>query len=226
MPEILLPRDGEWRVLTPEARDAAERHELGQPVDVYALTSGLSRRKINRVYEFARGVVRQDHGGPAEVFRLADMTEVTARVADRTYNGRYDATYFTFTIACAHGGPLRISAYYKSRSDHGYRYFGLGEAIREHVATRRLPAARERLRQGHEVSFGDFGLSRDGLIWKGKRPVPWEYVGPARTKEGWLTVELSDGRPKKCERELAVIPDYGLFLTLLAELRESPPRVG
>ncbi|MBC2874868.1 MULTISPECIES: DUF6585 family protein [Streptomyces] len=226
MPEILLPREGDWRVFTPEAREVAERRDLGELLEVYALTNGLSRKKPNRVYEFARGVVRHNHGKPALAFHLDDMTEVTAKVTRRTYNGQYDAMYFTFTVTCAKGGSLKLDAYYKREGDHGHRYYGLGEALRKHVAARRLPADRERLRQGHEVTFGEFGLSPGGLIWKGKKPVPWERVGPARVKEGWVTVELAGGWTKKCARELGDVPDYEVFLALFAELRESLPRIG
>ncbi|MGI5339498.1 DUF6585 family protein [Streptomyces sp. CA-181903] len=226
MPEMMLPREGDWRVFTPEAREAAERRDLGELLEVYALTNGLSPKKANRVYEFARGVVRHNHGKPALAFHLDDMTEVTAKVTRRTYNGRYDATYFTYTIACVEGGPLRLDAYYKHEGNHGYRYYGMGEALRRHVAARRLPADRERLRQGYEVTFGDFGLSPGGLIWKGKKPVPWGLVGPARVKEGRVTVELAGGWTKKRTRELGNVPDYEVFLTLFAELRESLPRVG
>ncbi|MEV4441140.1 DUF6585 family protein [Streptomyces sp. NPDC049577] len=227
MPDMfILPAEGEWRIVTPEAQAAAQRRDMGELIDVYALTGGISRKKVNRTYEFSRGIVRQEHGQPPEVFHLDDMTEVTAKVTDRTYNGRYEATYFTFTIVCADGRSTTISAYYKSRGDHGHRYCGLGETIREHVAAEQLPIARERIRQGREVFFGDFGLAREGLLWKGKKPVPWERVGPAVVKEGWLTVKLAGGWTKTCIRELGVVPNYAVFRTLLAELRESAPRVG
>ncbi|MBZ4320133.1 DUF6585 family protein [Streptomyces huiliensis] len=226
MPEILLPREGDWRVFTPEAREAAERRDLGELLEVYALTNGVSHKRPNRVYEFARGVVRHNHGKPALAFHLDDMTEVAARVTHRTYNGQHDAMYFTFTVACAKGASLKLDAYYKREGDHGHRYYGLGEALRKHVAARRLPADRERLRQGHEVFFGDFGLAPGGLIWKGKKPVPWERVGPARVKEGWVTVELAGGWTRKCTREMGDVPDYEVFLALFAELRDPLPRIG
>ncbi len=223
---FILPRDGEWRVVTPEAQAVAQRRDLGDLIDVYALTGGISRKKVNHTYEFSRGIVRHEHGQSPEAFPLDDMVEVVAKVTDRTYNGRYDATYFTFTIVCADGRSTKISAYYKSRGDHGYRYYGLGETLRKHVAAKRLPIAREQLRQGREVSFGDFGLTADGLVWKGKKAVPWERVGPAVVKDGWLTVKLAGGWTRTCGRELGTVPNYAVFLTLFAELRDSAPRVG
>jgi hypothetical protein len=213
----VVSQAGPWQQLTPEAAQVADDQELGAHLDTFG-TRGISPDKIHRTYRFANGLIRQDHGREPEAFRWDEIVTVHSSVADRYYNNRYDATYYTYKLDRDDGASIKISAYHKGQNGAGYRYFEFGTEVCEYVARAQLPGARATLERDGSLDFGKVRLSADGF-GVGRHRVPWASIAAVDVEKGWLHVtETGRSRPF-FKRAVGQVPNYALFMTLVRTRR-------
>src|SRR5262245_66354130 len=68
----------------------------------------------------------------------------------------------------------------------------LGRTIEEETASRLLPVAIEKIRQGETICFGRLSVNNLGII-KGNVTCPWsEIVGWSFDRDGWVTIERKE----------------------------------
>jgi hypothetical protein len=94
----------------------------------------------------------------------------------------------------------------------------LGQTIETETASRLLPEAIEKLRQGETLYFGRLSINREGII-KGNTTSPWsEIVGWRFDGSGWLAIE----RNGKEWKEWIVVSQVKVFnVRLLVRLLEE-----
>ncbi|GAA4633887.1 hypothetical protein GCM10023196_073230 [Actinoallomurus vinaceus] len=229
---MVLSADGPWAQVTPEAERVAQEHHLGKLREIFAIQAGLSRKKVNRVYEFEAGLVRQNHGKAPEAFRWDQLATVHERVTNRYNNGTYDATYFTYTLTLANGASTKLDGFYRdpklhrnpgfaiSANPRGRQYADLGRAVANYVTRAKLPGALESLERGESLTFGDVTIDRNG-VRRGRHAAPWVSIQEVKVEKGWITIKQEGKFRPLHKQEVAGIPNFSLFITLVEKLREG-----
>ncbi|MBO2465014.1 DUF6585 family protein [Actinomadura violacea] len=239
----LLPADSTWADLTGEARRLAEQYGLGEYVHPFPTRVGISAGKVDRVYQFRAGLVRQGFDNALQVFRWSDITTWHESVVHHYRNGKanYTHTHFEYKLAREYGVGTTLAGDYRDGGlrappsaghglPQGYAYNAVGRAVCDYLGKSRLPAALEDLQRGSVLSFGKYSVSLDGL-WFKHHQVPWQMLESAEVQDGWFSVVEAGRRRPRCRRPVAGIPRYtllrGVIDTLLdRERKRNTPRIG
>ena len=73
MDVLLLAAEREWGTLTEEAGELARKWGLGAFIHPFPIQVGVVSKKVDRIYQFETGLIRQYSDKPAEVFRWDEI---------------------------------------------------------------------------------------------------------------------------------------------------------
>jgi hypothetical protein len=215
--------------ISPEARKAAEHHELGALEHAFALIPfGLFKKdgSGNRLYAFRNGLIRHDAGeGTApQVFRW-DQIETTYQSETRQLqNGRYLTTKYRYLFIRADGAELRLQGEFidpryahprlaRRASRDEQQYANLGNAACNRIAQSRLPAAIRAIEAGTTLSFGKISISLAGVHRK-QEVVPWQDLNGLQVKRGLVVIRKENKFLALTVQQVGSIPNFPLFYAL------------
>ncbi|MEV0403192.1 DUF6585 family protein [Actinoallomurus sp. NPDC050550] len=74
--------------------------------------------------------------------------------------------------------------------------------------------------RGESLTFGDVSIDRNE-VRRGRRAAPWASIQEVKVEKGWITIK-QEGRFRPLHKqEVARIPNFSLFITLVEKLREG-----
>lgn len=213
-----------------EAREAAERSELGVLEHAFALIPlGLIKAKKdvgNRLYAFRDGLIRHDAGKGAapQVFRWDQIETTYQSRTIHLYNGRYSGTKYQYRFIRADGAELRLEGQFidpqrasrmltRATSRDEQRYADVGNAACGRIAQTKLPAAIRAIEAGTTLSFGKISISFAGVHTK-KGVVPWQDLSGLQVRDGMVVIRKENKYLALTVHVVRSIPNFPLFYAL------------
>lgn len=195
----LLVSKGEW----PDLLIAA----MGLPLVLIGVIVFIrnKRRQDLCIRLFTNGFTRTLSGQTVAV-RWDEVAEVWQNVI-QTYRGHVRSrTIHTYTLRLADGRKFVFN-------DQVAQIAGLGTALQQQCAARILPRARASYNTGAVVTFGPFGISREGIT-KGGATLPWEQVAQVDLRQGMLHIKKKGARRDWAFALATKIPNLPVLMAL------------
>ncbi|RAG83939.1 hypothetical protein DN069_19455 [Streptacidiphilus pinicola] len=180
---------------------------------VVALRSPTYSKKARakRVDLHQRGVVVHGAEGPVAVYRFTDLT-VHQKITENYYNGVKTGTHYLLTLTGPDGRSSKLTQFYENIPH-------LMQTVQQGVVEAQLPRALATVQAGYPVPFGPFSVTQQGLICDAKTTVTWPLLDRIVVRQGVVRIMVHGRRTPQAAKGIFRIPNYGLFLTLVSNVR-------
>jgi hypothetical protein len=172
-----------------------------------------AKARAKRVDLHQRGVVLYDVNGPVAVYRFDSVT-VHQKITENYYNGVKTGTHYLLTLTAPDGRSSKLTQFYDNIQH-------LMQTVQQGVVEAQLPRALATAQAGYPVAFGPFAVTQQGLICDAKNTVTWPLLERITVSQGAVRVMVHGRRSALVARSIAKIPNYGLFLALISNLRAA-----
>lgn len=173
--------------------------------------SGKARAKRIDLYE--HGLVLLEQHGPVAVFRF-DSVAVRHRAVNTYVYGMKTSTRYLLSLVGPDGRTVKINQRYEG-VDH------LGRQIQDSVVRHQFGPALATVEAGYPAAFGPFTVTREGLVADGKGLVTWPLLDRITLSQGIVRIHVHGKRMQLVARQVGVVPNLALFLTLVSQLRSG-----
>ncbi len=143
--------------------------------------------------------------------QVGGLVGVAARAAAQRLGGRAAATSMRLTVVSREGPRILVTSNYEHASD------AIGVILGK-VQPPILAEARRRVDGGDTVLFGPLGVSREGVSWKGKPPIPFAELSSARIVGQYLRLRRKGKMLDVAKARSDKVPNVLVFLDLIEAL--------
>ncbi|WP_042381474.1 DUF6585 family protein [Streptacidiphilus melanogenes] len=182
-------------------------------VMVLRLPNHSKKAAAKRVDLHQRGVVVYDVNGPVAVHRFATLT-AHQRITESYYNGVRTNTQYLLTLTEPDGRSTKLTQFYDNIQH-------LIQTVQQGVVEAQLPRVLAAAQAGYPVPFGPFTVTQQGLVCGTKGTVTWPLLDRITVGQGSVRVMVHGRRTALAAKPIAQIPNYGLFLALVSNLRAA-----
>ncbi|MEZ0066400.1 hypothetical protein ABIA32_002410 [Streptacidiphilus sp. MAP12-20] len=169
------------------------------------------KSRAKRVDLYERGLVMVEEQGPVAVYRFDSMA-VQQKITVNYYNGVKTGTHYLITVTGPDGSQTKLTKFY-DRIDH------LAQTLQEAVTQAQLGRALATAQAGYPVPFGPFTVAGEGVVADQKGLVTWALLDRMTVSQGSISVYVHGKRLPLVSRQVAQVPNFGLFLSLVGHLR-------
>ncbi len=139
------------------------------------------------------------------------LVGIAARAAAQRVGGKGAATSLRLQVLSRHGGSILVTSNYRQATE------AIGVILGK-VQPPMLAEARRRVDGGDTVAFGRLAVSRAGVSWKGREPIPFAELSAARIVGQYLRLRRKGKMLDAVKIRSDKVPNVLVFLDLIEAL--------
>jgi hypothetical protein len=168
-----------------------------------------AKARQRQIYVFEHGYVRVTRQGPL-AFRWDAVRTAYQEIVTTYYNGISTGTQYRYRITFADGRIEKLTTYVTDMAK-------FGPLVQSEIARVQVPQARQMLRAGHSLAFGDIVLSGAGLTAGSKGLVAWPELRGVQIFRGQVRVLRHGKRMPVFSTAAKKVPNLYTLLTVANE---------